>query len=381
MAGEVKEVLWNDGEGITITDLNDMQRFVRAQLWEQLVGGKLHDNTEEFDPASVTGSANLACYSIGGGGAPYSDGTTRVITLRDGIILQKVSTTYNGSDPAFLAFRCPSIASPIQFTTAVGDATNPRIDLCCVRLEVEAADAADNQTRDFEDSGGAVTSQTFVKRRKVKITTQLVAGTPAASPVEPSVPANYVKVAAIFVPANHNTSHAQANITDYRVPHGIASSITYTFDNGTGVNVESGWAGAITSGGIQSGAASEVVRVFPMPPGHYNARLLQIGTLGNLSGCTVQLVRRHHDIANGSNTDTVIQDLSSTGLTNGNNQFNAVSPTFPVWANGYPNGIAGKIQPGGGGVGDPRMTTLCLKITSSAASKTLRYVRCLWAVE
>lgn len=379
MANEVKEVQFHDGEGLIYTDFNDAQRFLRAQLWDQVVASKFHTNLDEFRPDFMNAAANAACYSIGGGGAPYASGSNN-LSLVEGMILQKVTTNENGSDPDFLAYYISPFE--VSLATAVGDATNPRYDILCVRLQNESADVLDNIVRDFKDgTTGALTSQNFVKKRKVKATFQVVQGTPAASPSQPAVPANYVKVAAVLVPALHNTFHSHNNILDYRIPHGIATTVTYAFDNGNGVNIQNGWT-VHTSGGLSASSALGVVRIFPQPPGFVNARLLLVSVCGDLNGANVQLIRRHHDIVLASATDAMVEDLSATGLTNGVNQLNGISPSVPVWANGYNAGIAGKIQAGPAGVGDPRMTTLGLKITANLVpNNTLRYVRWLWAVE
>lgn len=83
--------------------------------------------------------------------------------------------------------------APTTLTVTTADPSNPRIDLVCVTIE------------DSYYTGSADT-----------VTLQIVAGTPAGSPVAPSTPTNSLPLATIAVAAGA-TSIVNGNITDLRV--------------------------------------------------------------------------------------------------------------------------------------------------------------------
>lgn len=80
----------------------------------------------------------------------------------------------------------------VNVTLAAADATNPRIDIIGVQI------------RDSEYSGANNDARIVA-----------VTGTPAGSPSEPSLPANFVTLARVDVPANDNTVNS-GQITDRR---------------------------------------------------------------------------------------------------------------------------------------------------------------------
>lgn len=84
-------------------------------------------------------------------------------------------------------------------TLAAHDATNPRVDIVCI-----APAWADNQSATKavrNPSTGAVTSSGINLRRQFSYDIQVVTGTPAPSPSEPSVPSGYIRIARAEVPA------------------------------------------------------------------------------------------------------------------------------------------------------------------------------------
>jgi hypothetical protein len=376
MSGEVKEVQFFDGEGLDFTDLNNMQRYLRAQVWDEAFalaqirtsgsGGSIKENQGILPQADH-------CYSPAGGYLK-AGGSTRQLLSAAGLICQCTSASApDGNDAKFLSYYIGD--SEINVTTAIGDATNPRIDIVCVKLELEAADAADNVTRDFKDAvTGVLTSNTFAKKRKVKMTSQLVAGTPAASPVEPATPGGFVKLGAVTVPATHNTTHDwQTNGRDYRMPTRSVVQMVYPFGNGPGVNVESGWATAIASGGLQSSAGGQVVRIFPPSMGYANARLLAVKIYGDLAittPATVELIRRFHATTAGGDTDTQLQTAAGFGPTFGQTGAVGGSATEGWWMHGRRAGA--QLENFNG---TEKQETLGIKITSGAANQIIRFVR------
>lgn len=102
-----------------------------------------------------------------------------------------------GTRPGMYAVHSDGVAN---VSVPVGDPTNPRIDLIVARIK-------DNEYADGADIG----------------TIERVAGTPAGSPVEPTVPANSFVLARIDVPAGAS-SVTNTMITERRVLCGAASA-------------------------------------------------------------------------------------------------------------------------------------------------------------
>lgn len=369
MANEVREVLFNDGEALDFNDLNNIQRYLRCQAWDEAFALQIKTASAlSFQERRGVLPDTTHCYAIGGGYI-HAGGSNRQLISVAGLIGQSLAAVApNGTDAQFLTYYLGD--SEIDVTTAVGDATNPRIDIVCVKLSYEAADAGDNESRDIQDATTLVlSSSTLVKKRKVKMQSQLVAGTPAGSPAEPAVPAGYVKLAAVVVPATHNTTHDwSANGRDYRMPINPIRQNVYAFGNGPGVNVESGWNGALTSGGLKSANAADMVRIFPPAHAFYNARLLGVSIIGDLTTggtATVEIIRRFHSAAAGSNTDTVLATGTAGSPISGYN----ASATEAFWLNGRRAGVDLESF-----TGTWLQETLGLRIIAAAANQIIRYV-------
>lgn len=379
MAGEIREILWNDGEGLEPADLNNAQRFLRAQLWDAAFSQRIRAFGEEYNVDA--NSAHLYSY---GGGAVRKHASARVVTNDEGLIAMHGAAGgfglgFTGADAQVLSYYLA--ANELQTTLDVGDA-NPRIDLICVKLEHIDNDAADQESRDFKDATTAALSTTTpVKRRKVRLTKQVVKGTPAGSPVEPAVPAGFVKWAAVEVGALHNAVFDVTSLRDYRHPAGLRQYVTYTMGNGPGVNLPgdaSGWAAGVapSTGEIWVASSGKVCRVFPIADSIANGRLLRVSIAGLLTACTVQLIRRYHDPIGGAATDTVLATLTSSFSGGGTQLYtHTFAETEAFWLNGFRAGIAALRDPNAV-PDDARLTTLGLKFTTTGAgTQQLRFVR------
>jgi hypothetical protein len=111
----------------------------------------------------------------------------------------------------------------VGLTITTANATNPRIDLVCVTVN------------DSYYSGSAD-----------NVVIQVIAGTPAGSPVVPATPANSIALAEVYVGAGV-LSISNSNITDKRVQ--VTTNVPVSGDI-TGVTAGTGLSGGGTSGSV-----------------------------------------------------------------------------------------------------------------------------------
>src|SRR5262245_14559028 len=187
-----QEILWNDGEGLDVADLRDMQRFARHALWDMAVGARSRVLDETDNSLS-----DAVLYTLGNG-AIRKAATSRTVTNDRGILAQLNSSAIdNGTDAGLMVYRLAQ--GELATTLDAGD-SQARIDLVAVKLEYVENDQADNETRTFKDrETGQPTLQNLCKRRKVRLTKQVVKGTPASSPSEPAPPSGFVRWGSVLV--------------------------------------------------------------------------------------------------------------------------------------------------------------------------------------
>lgn len=239
MAGR-KEVLWNPGENVGNLDLGNMQRFARAVIEDWMfgsIGG--FTGTGDAGAAGVDRRGMLICHGDAGAPAPGA-GAMTVTNLAGPIGQWMTGPTFPlgaggsvadpnalpaswGGDPYLLVYWLSK--GEIAITHAVGDATNPRWDLVCVKLDTITNDPADNEVRiQKQDVGGVFViseNPALPKRRKVRCTPLLIAGAPAGSPAMPAVPAGYVPLYAVKIPATFNAViPVDSSFYDLRMPLG-----------------------------------------------------------------------------------------------------------------------------------------------------------------
>lgn len=234
-----KQVLLNNGQGITHTDFNDLARYLESKIWDQilhsLVGNTVYTAFNGTDGRDLEHSgqeganhSNNLCYCLNPGAAFLRQGSaTAKIQLAPGTLLQRIGTI-DGSDPKFIAYDC---AGTEEWTLTSGDATNPRVDLLQIKLEYVNADS---QSRDFEDATTRIVTSTSMDcKRRVQATLSVKTGTPAASPVIPDPDSGYVPVGLAVVGNSWNAAGSnnpsfgqisettitnQAQIADLRMP-------------------------------------------------------------------------------------------------------------------------------------------------------------------
>lgn len=303
-----KVVLFDpDGEGLDFTDLNNLQHFEYLRNIEGLLcSGGVPDaignpDASPIDLPDLELSENWNAIGLNYGdmvfapfpGAGYfkaSGSANKLVSVGGPIIGMTGDEPFNGdSSPGFALFRLSGL---IELTTAVGDATNPRIDI------VEATFAfvnGDSQNRDFEDATTrAPTTQATNKARNVQVTLAIKQGTPAATPTYPTPTAGASPICAVYVPATHNAIHDPDNIRDMRFPLGNLR----VYDVPASQLVLQGanpWIFAPGSLHVQADAtttAATAALIALCPVGNKTARLMGIGVYGEAkSDPSVELVR------------------------------------------------------------------------------------------
>lgn len=293
-----REVLFSLGESVIETDLNNMQRFLRAFTCDWMLGsaGCFQGS---FDAGASRLRRDRFVLSLGDSGAPNPTGVARQITNLAGpmcwwnpgpsfpLTIQTTVPANWGVDPYLMVYWLTE--DELKTTHAVGDATNPRWDLVCVRMNEVINDVADEELRSQKqvDPGPpptfVISTDLFPKRRKVTIDKVVVAGTPAASPAIPGVPAGYRPFYAVLVPATFNAAFpVDDNLHDYRLPMGgfsVDVSPIEAVESGSG-GPTALLAGSLRPCNIPNGATMDFVPKFTTPQ---SCRLIGTSILSGLS--------------------------------------------------------------------------------------------------
>jgi hypothetical protein len=198
-----KGVLFNDGEALTTTDLNDTQKYMGARVFDQLVAKSVGNWGAIIQPTlgnNIQGAPFLYALRAGQGFIVAGAGA-REVTCSAGTIFQSLGAA-NGNEAQLLAYTLAG--NDFTLTLGVGDATNPRVDVIQVAL---AYAADDTQSRDFEDdTTELLSSQNQSKKRRVTATFTVKQGTPAATPTFPTLDAGCSALGAVYVPATYNAT-------------------------------------------------------------------------------------------------------------------------------------------------------------------------------
>lgn len=353
-----KDVLFNDGEGLTHGDLNDNQRFLTSRLWDQLIHGQIGSISTasasrdlEFGGQDGADHPSTLCYCVNPGAAYLRQGSANnKIQVAPGTLLQKLSTI-TGDDAKLVPY---TFAGTEEWTLTAGDATNPRIDLLQMSLVVTNSDS---QSRDFEDATTRVVSSTSMnKKRRVVCTLSVKTGTPAASPTIPEPDSGCVVVGTCMVgntwatagnaPIFGEDTAATANLVvhDQRMPLRVRA---YWVDP-TDFKLVTNWALSNANSTVtSSNATNDMYVVCPAGLG----RLVGIGIHHTTNAFSSQLLGRSSGIIISSFASRIsVAQLTSGGLdvtpyfTFEATQSASAGPTInqssttkigvPIWTNG-----------------------------------------------
>lgn len=218
------EVRFNDGEALVLSDMHDMQRFLKAMVFDQGFGASPRlDLMDSGFPTATLSSFALTPHA--GSAYPTPNATVRGITNTAGMVYQWVSTgAPDGEECNLLGYQLA--ADELVSTFAANASGNPRIDALCIKLSYD--DAQDSQTRDFQDAvSGALSSQTMDKKRRTVCAVTTVTGTAAATPTIPSAPAGYCVFAYAYIPNGFASVLGHGNLWDNRMPMRVGSARTY----------------------------------------------------------------------------------------------------------------------------------------------------------
>ena len=208
----ISELLYNDGEALDYNDLNNAQRHARSMLYDGVHGTLARVVERDYQPQAVSSTGHA--WTIGNGCQPYVSASTLTVSFTPGAIGQKASGVPDGTDPLFLWYHMG--LAEVSLTAGAADATNPRWDIVQIKIEHTEGTA---ETRDFSTTAGVLSSVSFSKRRRTRLTASIKAGTAAASPTEPTPGAGYVKLCAIHIAATA-TVITPTTVRDYRMPVG-----------------------------------------------------------------------------------------------------------------------------------------------------------------
>jgi hypothetical protein len=320
-----QRVLFADGEALDTGDLNDAQLLIQAKIQSLLVwsvADAIDDPTSllvnrDLESGQDVNAGGLALDDVvfspfTSAGFVYPSGTARKLVWVGGTIVQVIGDPTDADGESIAVFRLVS-DGVTGLTTAIGDATNPRIDLVEIKLEYVGSDS---QSRNFEDAVSRAKSSSAANRKKsVQCTIQIKQGTPATPPTYPAPSAGFVPLAAIRVPATHNAVHDPLNLRDMRVPLGHvtcydvpASEFWYPGAN-PWVRADGNPAPALYA----DGPAASTGELFAMcPVGNKNARIVGIG-LHQRGANSARLVAVDH-VGPTAPTITLLADLSGGSI-------------------------------------------------------------------
>lgn len=254
--------LINDGDevnAIDFTGMGDSLRTLVANAVASIVG--VPTAMPMRNPLTVTASGGMNILVGGSGG--------------QSIFLDSVNGSTTG--PRFI----DNVA--VQTLTIAASASQPRHDLLCAQY---TKTLTANGTRSNESTGGSKSDVTADTQNE-SVSYQVVNGTPASSPVDPSAPTGWVAIARIIVPATA-TSIVSGNIVilpptmQSLILSGITSAGYVDMSTAQTVGGNKTFSGVTTIGGIQfaqgdtpySGVAGirrngpNSIVVSPTGPGH-----------------------------------------------------------------------------------------------------------------
>lgn len=326
----IKEMQFNDGEGIDYADFNNLQKYLRSEMWDSVVGPIARVVESDVYPST----SHLYC--MGNAGHPTYDGTGRDFGNAAGTIIQKVTAGVpTGDTPLYLPYH---LATDEIFTAvgalAANSSGSDRYDT--IQVKIDAVEDG-SESRDFKDATTlALSTTTPNKKYNTRLTASIKSGATEQAP-----DAGYVKWAVIKVP-NGATNLTRANIYDYRMPVGLhvvdvfGRDCRYTASEWTLID------------GIAIAAPASTARTayaIPRYPSGLGSRLVRVGLTGNKYGTPVLSIVQQSltilGIGIGESTICSVPAATYSHGAYGEMDLLASPGTIPpIWADGSPSPTA-----------------------------------------
>lgn len=184
---------YNDGQEIIYEDLSDDTARLEMELYDRVIYELMgRQQNLFFGDGFLVGYVNTTTVSVNKGNGVYYDSTQSDPEPNTRLFYNKASQ---------------------NLTITTPDGTHDRIDLVCAKADRAVIATASRNQKDA--TTGVVSSVTLNVETDWQSTLQIVAGTPASSPVAPSVPTGYVAIAQLYVTSVTGMASASA-ITDKR---------------------------------------------------------------------------------------------------------------------------------------------------------------------
>lgn len=370
-----------DGQGVDPLDLNRATSAARAYLNDVVLGPLLSTYRTVVGPVSLSPDPTSTTATVpgiyptlfahGNGGAPRNRAGNRAVGCNQGALYYVLpGLGIDGSNPKVVPYFLQT--DEISATLDAGDASNPRFDAIFVRI---TDTDGPQETRDFKDAVGVVTSQPFFTSKSSTLEFVVVKGTPAAKPLMPAPPDTTWAfwgawwVSKAFGAASFKTiayaAQGASNVIDYRFPIGLKK---YVVTPGAGLYGEPGrnaatniYNGNITFSGVGTWPNHQIQCACPVRSGRLMSYGFSMHTVsqGINSRLTTQFIPLGADgpwsrsFYGGSSTGIVgdpsmaYGDLDYRVQLRGGNWFaaDAVTPAavtgsgsfqlLPLWANGF----------------------------------------------
>ena len=184
---------FNDGQEVRLEDLNAITYAIERQVYERLLPYFNFDLDDSFFEGSFLVSR--------------TDADT--VAIAAGLGFQRDNSLLSPNTRLMPIYS--AVTQSVDINSA--HATNPRIDIVCVKSDVADELTESRNYKDVEDD--SVTPQDMVVQTDWSSDVLYVAGTPAGSPTAPATPAGYIKIATIAVTAVTGIV-ASTDVTDNR---------------------------------------------------------------------------------------------------------------------------------------------------------------------
>lgn len=295
--------LFNDGEGLTFQDLNELQRLSERRLMDYVV-----------DPLVLAPGDTVDTWLrvIGPALCPFETGTPDMnVNVQQGTCVRAQTVDPGQPLPHHLLHYLDST----QVIAINAASAFERWDIISASVAYDPLDtgSVDAETRDFEDAvTGALSTVTYDKRRRTKLTLTYTPGTIAST--EPSEPSGERRIARIVVPTTTTSIKNESDGT-----HGYIVDMRYPVSRSEWVPpLTSFWGGAGSTWAVQAAGhlANPAVGHIAYIPLNIqrrmssHLRLRQLLITSGLGGApTVEIVRWE---ATGAGTPTISAVLNIT---------------------------------------------------------------------